>query len=153
MTVQITGDKEVMKALASLGIGKARNVIRAAIRAQAIDARNRVRANAPVHHEDVYKKEKSGIDKITKKGTLKKSVIAKDRKPRGNVFQSNVRITEGANAKHDGYFWKFIEHGTSKQGAEPFIKPVEDSKRTTAEGDLKREFLAKVEAAINKAIK
>lgn len=154
MTVQISGDKEVLKALSSLGIGKARNVIRAAIRAQAIDARNRVRANAPVDDQDVYKKEKKrGIDKLTKKGTLKRSVIAKDRKPRGNVFQSNVRITEGANARNDGYFWKFIEHGTVNVGAKPFIKPVEDSKRITAENDLKREFLAKVEAAINKAMK
>jgi HK97 gp10 family phage protein len=153
MSVNISGHKEIIEALKTLGIRKAKNVIRASVRAQAADARNRVRAKAPTHGEDVYKKEKSGIDKITKKGTLKRAVRSKDRKPRGNMFQSNVIITEGQNAKNDGYFWKYIEHGTIKQGAEPFIKPVEDSKRMTAESDMKAEFIAKVEQAIQKAIK
>lgn len=152
--MKIEGAEQTIKALASLGITKARHVIRASVRAQAADARNRVRANAPVHDFDAVKKEpKKGIDTVTKKGTLKKAIIAKDRKPRGNKFQSNVVITEGKSAKHDGYFWKFIEHGTIHKGAEPFIKPVEDEKKATAESDMQREFENKVEAAINKAIR
>lgn len=154
MTVNISGEKEVMKALKELGIKKAKNVVRASVRAQAIDARNRVRANAPVYHEDVYKKDlKKGIDKITKKGTLKRAVVARDRKPRGSTFQSVVKITEGKNAKNDAYYWKYIEHGTVNLGADPFIKPVEDEKSLTAEKDIKQDFVNKVEQALQKAVR
>ena len=154
MTVgTITGDREVMKALAEIGIRKAKGVIRKSISKQARESRDRVRAAAPVHPVDVVKYTSGGNVKITKKGTLKKAIVAKDRKPRGNRFSSVVRITEGKDVKHDAYYWKFIEHGTIKFGKQPFIKPVEDSKKQTAEGDVKAEFLAGVEAALQAAVR
>jgi HK97 gp10 family phage protein len=153
MSIDISGDKEVIKALESIGIRKAGNVIRSAIRKEAREARDKIRANAPVHPDDVVKYAKGESKKITKKGTLKRAIKSKDRKPRNGVYQTNVYVDQGKNKKNDAYYWHMVEYGTVNMPAKPFIRPVEASKEQSAERDIKFEFLAGIAKELQKALK
>jgi HK97 gp10 family phage protein len=49
ITVRITGIEQVVKAMKEIGLRQSANVIRNSIHSQASQARDEVRANAPVH--------------------------------------------------------------------------------------------------------
>lgn len=61
-------------------------------------------------------------------GVLKKAITARRGKPRNPAKPfSTVYIQEGKKAKArrvDGWYWHFIEYGTEKQQARPFIRPA-----------------------------
>jgi HK97 gp10 family phage protein len=149
----ISGDKDVIKAFKDIGLRKAKSVIRSTIHAQASDSVRKIRPRAPVFPVDVVKYAKAGKKKITRRGTLRRAIKAKGRKPRNDNYQSNVIVEHGNDKKNDAYYWHFVEYGTVKMSAKPFIRPVEVLKKQTAEGEIKTEFLIKVEKAINQAVK
>lgn len=153
MRASISGDKEVIKAFKDIGIRKAKSVIRSTIHSQASDSVKKIRPRVPKSSSDIVKHFKGGKQKIQRAGTLRRAIKAKNRKPRNDNFQSNVIVEHGNDKKNDAYYWHFVEYGTVKMAAKPFIRPVEVLKKQTAEGEIKTEFLLKVEKAINQAVK
>lgn len=152
MSVVITGHNEVIAALKEIGIKKAGLVIRRAIHKEATESRDKIRMKAPVHPVDVVKYSgKDGAKKITKKGTLKRAIKAKARKPRNGVYQSNVIVEHGKNVKNDAYYWHMVEYGTTHSPAQPFIRPVEAVKEQTAENDVKQAFMSGIAKELQKA--
>jgi len=55
-------------------------------------------------------------------GTLRKSIQAKRRKGRRDEIAASVLFRR--DAKADGFYWRFIEYGTVKDPARPFVKPA-----------------------------
>lgn len=74
---------------------EARNVARGAVQAVAMEVRNEVRKRAP-----------------RKTGNLRKAIVAKQAKPKGDSISSDVRVESGKSSKNDGFYWRFIEYGT-----------------------------------------
>lgn len=134
MTVRVEGAQQVIKALRELGSDKARVVIRRSTDKLAARAVKQIKSNAPVHPKDIVRDDK----KVTKKGTLKRAIKKKQKKARNKQtkFQSNIEIEHGKDKKNDAYYWHFVEYGTTKSRAKPFIKPVEDASKQTAERDM-----------------
>ena len=65
-------------------------------------------------------------------GNLKKSIKAKRRRGKPGQPTSDVIVTQGNNAKNDGFYWLFVEHGTggnNPQPAQPFVRPAYDKIR------------------------
>ena len=65
-------------------------------------------------------------------GNLRKSIKAKRRRGKPGQPVSDVMVTQGNNAKNDGFYWLFIEHGTggdNPQPAQPFVRPAYDKIR------------------------
>jgi len=151
---EMKGVEKIVKAMKEIGLKQSANVIRNSIHSQASQARDEVRANAPVHPVDVVKYEKGGVQKITKKGTLKRAIKAKRRKPeQGNTkFRSNVIIEQGNNVKNDAYYWHMVEHGTIKMDKQPFIAPVEKKYKSTAEPAVRQEVVDRIENKLQRAI-
>ena len=75
-----------------------------------------------------------------KKGNLRRSISFKWlRAPQGSA-RVIVGPRSGKNEKFDGYYGKFVEQGTSKLQAKPFMKPAFLSKKGAMEQAIERKL-------------
>ncbi|MEL7513669.1 MAG: HK97-gp10 family putative phage morphogenesis protein [Pseudomonadota bacterium] len=136
MKIDVRGTEEIDKLLKEIAPNHALNIARSTVHGVAGSVRDVVRKKAP---------------KAT--GVLAKSVKVKRRRVRNGYAASDVVAERGTGARNDGYYWRFVEYGTSKLSARPFILP---SVREI-EGDLpqvlRAQFVKKFEAAIRRAKK
>lgn len=116
--------KEVMKALHNLPINIQKNVMTGATRASAKVVSDEAKRLAP-----------------TKSGALKKSIgITKRRSKNRNIISFSVSPRKGG--RNDGFYGRFIELGTSKMSAKPFLRPaLEKSVEETLQAS--KDYIAK----------
>ena len=121
--MQLTGFKELAAALRELPERVAKNALRSAVNAGASEIRKQAKANAPkdtgLLEKNIYQKQIREQSDATKQ-----------------VFFVGVR---GAKKKKKGekkvevpFYWRFIEFGTSKMPAKPFLRPAFDAKKEVA---------------------
>ncbi|OZN25256.1 hypothetical protein CFY87_03685 [Actinobacillus seminis] len=139
LSVKVTGLKELKQRLSTLE-RKAKNRIAVkAMRRGGIIIRDQARENAPLLKEKVPHR---------KRGTLRKSIVTrtklqKDGSVRTVIFVrtlKNSKILEfksktgksGAYNPNDPFYWRFLEFGTSKMPAQPFLQPAFSSKKEKA---------------------
>ena len=106
-----------------------RKVSKKAAIAGAIVFRDAVRANAPV---------RSGLLKRSiSVDTVSGLAIA------GVKFKKVLIKKKGKKGKHKStpFYWYFLEHGTSKMSAQPFVRPAFDSNVKNAEEAAFNQFL------------
>lgn len=143
LSVKVTGLKELGQRLNALE-RKAKNRIAVkAMRRGGVIIRDQARANAPLLKEKVPHR---------KRGTLKKNIIAstkpqKDGSVRTIIFVrslKNSKIIEfkgktgksGAYNPNDPFYWRFVEFGTSKMPAQPFLQPAFSTKKEQASREI-----------------
>lgn len=118
---------------------EARNLNRATVHALAGIVRDDARRKAP--KDD---------------GTLRKAIKSVRRKPRhpDKPF-SDVRVTRGRDAKHDAYYWRFVELGTKDNDypRQPFIAPAVETMRGQVQGVYREEFRKKYEKFLERKAK
>lgn len=102
--------EDLLKALKTLPINIQKNVMVGAIRAGSNIVRDEARRLAPIDT-----------------GNLKKSIATIRRKGDKNTVQFSVTPSRGG--KHDGWYAHFLEFGTSKMSAKPFLRPAFESKQ------------------------
>lgn len=56
-------------------------------------------------------------------GLLRRSIAVKRSKMSGNVIGAEVYTRMGKSAVNAGWYWHFIEYGTTHSPAEPFVGP------------------------------
>lgn len=139
LSVKVTGLKELKQRLSTLE-RKAKNRIAVkAMRRGGVIIRDQARENAPLLKEKVPHR---------KRGTLRKSIVTrtklqKDGSVRTVIFVrtlKNSKILEfksktgksGAYNPNDPFYWRFLEFGTSKMPAQPFLQPAFSSKKEKA---------------------
>ena len=119
------------------------------------DAKNLVKATVRGIATEVNKEAKKRVP-TGGTGNLKRSLKVKA--VRSPAFQPvfDVRAESGKGVKHDGFYWRFVEHGTggkNPQPARPFIQPATDlvfSKMNTLMHEM---FIKKLRAAVARRIK
>lgn len=122
-TVQLTGFKELHDALLKLPDRVAKNALRAAVNAGASTIKKQVLANAP-----------------TDTGLLKKNIYQKQIREASGQYRQTfaVGVRQGRARNKDGskkelpFYWRFMEFGTSKMPARPFIRPAFEAKKEEA---------------------
>jgi HK97 gp10 family phage protein len=134
-TVYIAGLAELQRKLLELPQRVGRNVLRHAVAAGAAVMRDEAKANAPVYQGTVGKDHPAP-------GTLQKSVYMKYINelsgPERTVYfvgvrHGKARQSVGKSGKNlDAYYFRFVEFGTSKMNAEPFLRPTFDTKKDEA---------------------
>ncbi len=105
--IEVEGAKELRKTLTDLMPKEARNISRRAVVAVAKQVRDTARDNAP----------EAG-------GTLRKAIRSARTKARGDQANAAVHVTTGNEARHDAFYWFFVEFGTKNMSARPFIQPT-----------------------------
>lgn len=112
---------------------EARNIGRRAIVAVAREVRDDIRAAGPVD-----------------RGTLRKAVRSRREKGGRDTVEAGIRITEGREARHDAFHWRFVEFGTQHMPPVPFILPTVKSWRSKVGGVFVRHWWPQFEREMAK---
>jgi HK97 gp10 family phage protein len=150
--VQVQGLDQLSRALKELPDRVARNGLRASVYAGAKVIRDEARLKAPVAIAAL------GPDQPPP-GTLKRSVIMKQipelsGKSRQTFF---VTVRHGkkyrkqgkkGNLSQDAWYWRFVEFGTVKMAARPFLRPAFDLRKNDALDAIKTRLAERIEQAV-----
>jgi HK97 gp10 family phage protein len=136
----IEGLKELQAAMRQLPQNIGRNVLRGAVNAGASVIRNEVRDNAPVYEGKPQASHAPA-------GALRRAVYQKQIREASSwfkqVFYVSVRSGKSQQKKGlDAYYWRFVEFGTKKMAARPFLRPAFESKKYEAAEAIKQ-YLAR----------
>lgn len=137
-TVTFAGFKELDADFKLLSNAEKRQVSRKAVRAGAVVFRDAVRANAPVRSGVL----KRSISVDTVRGSLTAGV----------KFKKVPAKKKGKKGKHKTmpYYWYFLEHGTSKMPAQPFVRPAFDASVKQAEEAAFNQYLKDIDGIFSK---
>lgn len=125
-TKQLIGFKELAAAMRELGPRIARNTLRRSVSSAAAIIRNEAREKSPVDT-----------------GEMKKDIMIKrERDTKGEmsaryaVFVRSGKKSRLAGKKRDvnrdSFYWRFVEFGTSKMSAKPFLRPAFEAQKENA---------------------
>lgn len=122
-TVKIEGLKELAAALRELPKAVAARQLRTPVAIAARVIRDDARRRAPVAS-----------------GRLRQAIIHKRAEGDSLVAQYIVAVRHGKRFQHvgksdsnqDAYYWTFLEFGTSKMAAEPFMRPAYEANKNDA---------------------
>ncbi|URJ84950.1 HK97 gp10 family phage protein [Pasteurella multocida] len=137
VTVKIKGLKQLQQAMDSLGRKTSNRIAVKAMRKGGAIVRDKARQNAPVLKENVSHR---------RAGTLRKAISTRTKVSRGGkthtyIWVKGLSIKQvlkfkdktgkaGAYNPKDPFYWRFVEFGTSKMPAQPFLRPAfEQTKR------------------------
>ena len=136
MTLEVIGIEEVKRTLDQIAPRHANNLMRATIQGIASEIAKDSKKNAP-----------------RDSGDLRKAIKAKRKRSPKNRPVSEVVVTQGRSARYDAFYWRFVEYGTVKQAAAPFIKPAEERVGNDLDRVVTEQFGKKLESALKRARK
>lgn len=147
--VKVEGLAELAKALRELPDRVAKNGLRVSVYAGAKVIRDEARLRAPKATESLGPNQPPP-------GTLKRSVIMKHiRELSGGGRQTfYVLVRHGkkyrnqgkrGNLSQDAWYWRFLEFGTRKMAARPFLRPALESRRREAVDAIKQRLSERIE--------
>lgn len=140
-SVEIRGLRELSDALKALPKKMERRVLNAALMSGAREIAKEAQIRAPVD-----------------KGTVRRNIRARPGRPdaghNATVIVSVRRLTGRAIAKlkakgktaDDPFYWRFLEFGTSKAPARPFMRPAFEAKKVSAAHTIKDALKRRIEA-------
>jgi len=132
MTVVIEGVEDIQNLLTKIAPNHARNLMRSTVHAMASTVAKEAKTKVPGDGT----------------GTLKKAIKTKRKKSRPDKPISEVIVEHGNDARHDAFYWRFVEYGTTgktAQRARPFIAPAVETLRQNFNSTMVREFGKKLE--------
>ena len=150
-SVQVQGLDQLVKALRELPQRVARNGLRAAVYAGAKVIRDEAKLQAPVATGDLGPNQPPP-------GTLKRSVIMKQIPELSGAQKQTFFVTvrqgkkyrkqgKKGNLSQDAWYWRFVEFGTVKMPARPFLRPAFDMKKHEAVTAIKTRLAQRIEQA------
>jgi len=146
----VTGLRELEAALKSLPDRIALNVLRGAVAAGAAVVRKEARDLAP--------KSEGPQPEGHVPGTLKRAIYQKQIRERSSLLQQTffVGVRRGRSAKSsakgviDAWYAHFVEFGTSKMSARPFMRPAFEGKKRSAVDAIRAYLLSRIPDEIKK---
>ena len=150
-SVQVQGLDQLAKALRELPQRVARNGLRAAVYAGAKVIRDEAKLQAPVATGAMGPNQPPP-------GTLKRSVIMKQIPELSGAQKQTFFVTvrqgkkyrkqgKKGNLSQDAWYWRFVEFGTVKMPARPFLRPAFDMKKHEAVTAIKTRLAQRIEQA------
>ena len=130
--VKVEGLSQIHKALSELGRKTANKIGVKAMRLGGKVMREQARQNAPSLSRSLPHR---------RAGTLKKAIKSSTKVLRNGNIGTVIRVkgltaknaSSGAYNPKDPFYWRFVEFGTSKMPAKPFMRPAfEQAKEKTA---------------------
>ena len=148
--MQVKGAAELVKLLNELPARIARNGLRNAVYAGAKVVRDEAKSRAP--------KAAEAIPNQPPPGTLKRSVIMKHIPELSSLTRQTFFVTvrhgkkyrkqgKKGNLSQDAWYWRFVEFGTVKMSARPFLRPAFDMKKNDALTAIKTRLAERIEQA------
>lgn len=143
----LTGFKELANSLRQLGPRVAKNRLRRAVSAGAAVIRNEAKQIAPVDTGEMRRDIQIKRERDSRSGDLivRYSVFVRT----GGKSRLSGR---GRNVDKNSFYWRFVEFGTSKMAAKPFMRPAYESKKEDAVDTIGTNLREGIEAEV-KAMK
>ena len=113
--LELEGFDELFKLLGNLPERLAKGALRGAPTAAAKVVRDEIRINA------------RGRFPTSRK--LVRAIKHRRASTRGDDFRAFVFIERGHGAQYDAFYWRFLEYGTVKMSAKPYVRPGIDNSR------------------------
>ena len=153
-TFKIEGLAELGKALRELPARVARNGLRVSVYAGAKVVRDEARARAPKAAQSLGPNQPPP-------GTLKRSVIMKHIPELSSLTRQTFFVTvrhgkkyrkqgKKGNLSQDAWYWRFVEFGTRKMRARPFLRPALEARRREAGQAMKDRLSERIEMEASK---
>lgn len=120
--VQVLGLKELDRALQEMAWPAARRALRKGMRQGANVVRDEARAKAPLDT-----------------GLLKRQIRTRERSEENGDMRFAVEVTRSA------FYGRFLEYGTSKLAARPFLRPAAESKAEAAVARMRNALAEAIE--------
>jgi HK97 gp10 family phage protein len=147
--VKVEGLAELAKALRELPDRVAKNGLRVSVYAGAKVIRDEARLRAPKATESLGPNQPPP-------GTLKRSVIMKQIPELSSLTRQTFFVTvrhgkkyrkqgKKGNLSQDAWYWRFVEFGTPKMRARPFLRPALEAKRREAVQAMKDRLSERIE--------
>ena len=148
-TVHIEGLAELDRALRELPLRIANRGLRTSVYAGAKVIRDEARARAPKAAQSLGPKQPPP-------GTLKRSVIMKHIRELSSGGRQTFYVMVRHGKKYqkqgkrgtlsqDAWYWRFLEFGTRKMAARPFLRPALESRRREAVDAIKARLRQRIE--------
>lgn len=136
--IRIEGLDELQATLGGLAQNEANNLMRATVYGVA---------------QQVAKRAAAGVPEDT--GTLRKAIKAKRGRSREkDKPYADVIIESGKDAKHDAFYWRFVEYGTKTGIREHgFVRKAVESVRSEIPSIMREQFGKKYEALLKRKAK
>lgn len=152
--VQIEGLQELAAALRELPEKIARNGLRAAVYAGAKVIRDEAKTLAPVSTGPVSQGHPPP-------GTLARSIVMKQIPEQSGMSNQVFAVTVRHGKKYqkqgkkgdksqDAFYWRFVEFGTAKMAAKPFLRPAFEGKKQEAAEAIKQKLAERIEEEASK---
>ena len=156
-SVKIDGLDQLAQALRELPKRVARNGLRGAVYAGAKVIRDEAKLKAPVAMAPL------GADQPPQ-GTLKRSIIMKQVPELSSEQKQTFFVTvrhgkkyrkqgKNGNLSQDAWYWRFVEFGTVKMTARPFLRPAFEGKKYEAVDAIKNRLAERIEQAVQELSK
>jgi len=153
-TVRIEGLAQLDRALRELPQRIANRGLRASVYAGAKVIRDEARSRAPKAAQSLGPKQPPP-------GTLKRSVIMKHIPELSSLTRQTFFVTvrhgkkyrkqgKKGNLSQDAWYWRFVEFGTRKMRARPFLRPALEAKRREAGQAMKDRLSERIEMEASK---
>jgi HK97 gp10 family phage protein len=150
---EVKGAADLVKALEALPDRVARNGLRASVYAGAKVVRDEAKRRAPIA--------KQSMPNQPPPGTLHRSVIMKHIRELSSLTRQTFFVTvrhgkkyrnqgKKKNLSQDAWYWRFIEFGTRKMAARPFLRPALEAKRYEAADAIKSRLAQRIELEAKK---
>ena len=143
--LDFSGLNALSRDLELLSKAESRQVLRRSVRAGADVVKDEIVNIAP----EQTGKLKRNIVVIFGKGapgTALAGIHIRGRNPR----TGNSDNTMKANSPNNAFYWRFLEEGTSKMAAHPFVRPAFDSKQEEAASAAFQEMIKAFDEAVSK---
>ena len=162
VSVKVEGLEALRVALRELPLAVQKNVLSGAVRKGAIVIRDDAQARAPVLREP---------DPRRKPGTVRDAIRATRGRRDGSSATAFVYVraltkravgrfkdalrragkrVKGANNPDDPFYWRFLEFGTSKLPARPFLRPAFDARKEAAVAQIRDSLKSGIEREARK---
>lgn len=133
MSMQIEGLRELEAKLRGMGPKLAKNGLRSAVAAGSRVVMAEAKRKVPVDT-----------------GTLRRAIYMKQIREQSSsskqTYYVGVRRGKSERKKNrDGYYFAFVEFGTAKMAAQPFLRPAFEAKKVDAVEVIKRRLAERVE--------
>ena len=136
-TVHIEGLDTIFQKLIEMPDNERRKILRRAANAGAIVFRDEARQRAPKYEKEIKEKDHPPA------GTLKRSIVTKYIAKDSDRFNATYYVTVRRGKKYqkqgirgdksqDAFYAQFVEYGTQKMAARPFMRPAFEAKKKQA---------------------
>ncbi|MDX7986696.1 hypothetical protein FE392_05010 [Xenorhabdus sp. 12] len=127
-TVDFSALKDLSRDLELLSKAESNKVLRQGTYAGAKVLRDETRSRAPVRTGKLRKNIIASNRRLGRDGTISAGVSVRGSNQSGTNSDTRMKKNDPRNA----YYWRFLEKGTSKMAARPFIDPAFEAKADEA---------------------